>query len=197
LKLSDARKDRYRKLAKDKGYRSRSAYKLLQLNNSYHIFRQRNKVIDLGCAPGGWLQVAIKEVGSYGKVIGIDLKEVKPLEGAIILHGNIEDQEIIDEVTKILNSKADVVLSDLSPNVSGIWDIDHARQISITKSALSVAQKILKEDGNAIFKVFEGGLLNDVKADLNSNFHKVLLTKPGASRQQSSELYIVCLKFRS
>ena len=196
MKLSDARKDRYRKLAKDKGYRSRSAYKLLQLNDSYHIFRQRNKVIDLGCAPGGWLQVAIKEVGSCGKVIGIDLKEVKPLEGAIILHGNIEDHGIIDGVIKILNSKADVVLSDLSPNVSGIWDIDHARQISLTKSAFSVAQKILKENGNAIFKVFEGDLLNEVKDDLNSNFHKVLLTKPGASRQQSSELYIVCLKFR-
>lgn len=196
MKLSDARKDHYRKLAKDKGYRSRSAYKLLQLNNSYHIFRQRNKVIDLGCAPGGWLQVAIKEVGSCGKVIGIDLKEVKPLEGAIILHGNIEDHGIINGVIKILNSKADVVLSDLSPNVSGIWDIDHARQISLTKSAFSVAQKILKENGNAIFKVFEGDLLNEVKDDLNSNFHKVLLTKPGASRQQSSELYIVCLKFR-
>jgi 23S rRNA (uridine2552-2'-O)-methyltransferase len=196
LKLSDARKDHYRKLAKDKGYRSRSAYKLLQLNNSYHIFRQRNKVIDLGCAPGGWLQVAIKEVGSCGKVIGIDLKEVKPLEGAIILHGNIEDHGIIDGVIKILNSKADVVLSDLSPNVSGIWGIDHARQISLTKSAFSVAQKILKENGNAIFKVFEGDLLNEVKDDLNSNFLKVLLTKPGASRQQSSELYIVCLKFR-
>jgi 23S rRNA (uridine2552-2'-O)-methyltransferase len=196
LKLSDARKDHYRKFAKDKGYRSRSAYKLLQLNNSYHIFRQRNKVLDLGCAPGGWLQVAIKEVGSYGKVIGIDLKEVKPLQGAIILHGNIEDKGTIDGVIKILNSKADVVLSDLSPNVSGIWGIDHARQISLTKSAFSVVQKILREDGNAIFKVFEGDLLNEVKDDLNSNFHKVLLTKPGASRQQSSELYIVCLKFR-
>jgi 23S rRNA (uridine2552-2'-O)-methyltransferase len=196
LKLSDARKDHYRKLAKDKGYRSRSAYKLLQLNNSYHIFRQRNKVLDLGCAPGGWLQVAIKEVGSCGKVIGIDLKEVKPLQGAIILHGNIEDKGTIDGVIKILNSKADVVLSDLSPNVSGIWGIDHARQISLTKSAFSVVQKILREDGNAIFKVFEGDLLNEVKDDLNSNFHKVLLTKPGASRQQSSELYIVCLKFR-
>ena len=196
MKLSDARKDHYRKLAKDKGYRSRSAYKLLQLHNSYHIFRQRNKVIDLGCAPGGWLQVAIKEVGSCGKVIGIDLKEVKPLEGAIILHGNIEDHGIIDGVIKILNSKADVVLSDLSPNVSGIWGIDHARQISLTKSAFGVAQKILKENGNAIFKVFEGELLNEVKDDLNSNFRKVLLTKPGASRQQSSELYIVCLKLR-
>jgi 23S rRNA (uridine2552-2'-O)-methyltransferase len=196
LKLSDARKDHYRKLAKDKGYRSRSAYKLLQLHNSYHIIRQSNKVIDLGCAPGGWLQVAIKEVGSYGKVIGIDLKEVKPLEGAIILHSNIEDHGIIDGVIKILNSKADVVLSDLSPNVSGIWGIDHARQISLTKSAFAFAQKILKENGNAIFKVFEGELLNEVKDDLNSNFHKVLLTKPGASRQQSSELYVVCLKFR-
>lgn len=196
MKLSDARKDHYRKLAKYKGYRSRSAYKLLQLNNSYHVFKERNKVIDLGCAPGGWLQVVIKEVGSHGKVIGIDLKEVKPLEGAIILRGNIEDLGVIDGVIRILNSKADVVLSDLSPNVIGIWAIDHARQISLTKSAFSIMQKVLKKDGNAIFKVFEGEFLNEVKDDLNSNFHKVLVTKPDASRQQSSELYIVCLKFK-
>jgi 23S rRNA (uridine2552-2'-O)-methyltransferase len=196
LKLSDAKKDYYRKLAKDKGYRSRSAYKLLQLNNSYHIFREGNKVIDLGCAPGGWLQVLVKEIGSHGKVIGIDLKAVKPLKGAIILRSDIEDQNVINGVIKMLNSKADVVLSDLSPSVIGIWPIDHARQISLTKGALSVMQNVLKKGGNAIFKVFEGELLDEVMESLKSNFNKVLSTKPRASRQQSSELYIVCLNFK-
>ena len=196
MKLSDAKKDYYRKLAKDKGYRSRSAYKLEQMNDSYHIFRPSDRDIDLGCAPGGWLQITRKEVGSSGRVVGIDIQEVKPIEGATILRHDIGDHRIVDRILKVLNSKADVVLSDLAPNISGIWEIDHARQISLARSAFAVAGKVLRKGGVAIFKVFEGDLLNEVKDDLNSNFHKVLLTKPGASRQQSSELYFVCLKFR-
>src|SRR5919201_4334631 len=126
MKLSDARKDYYRKLAKDHGYRSRSAYKLEQLNNSYHILRPSYKVIDFGCAPGGWLQVILKEVGPSGKVVGIDIQDIKPIRGVIILHADIEDDTIPDSILRVMNSKADVVLSDLAPNVSGIWDIDQA-----------------------------------------------------------------------
>jgi 23S rRNA (uridine2552-2'-O)-methyltransferase len=196
MRLSDARRDHYRKLAKDKGYRSRSAYKLLQLNNSYHIFRQGDKVIDLGCAPGGWLQVAKKEVGSCGRVIGVDIKELEPIEDVIIFRRDIEDQTIVDEIIGILNSKADIVLSDLSPNVSGIWDIDHARQISLTRNAWTLVQKVLKKGGTVIFKVFEGELLNQLKRELGTNFDKVSLAKPDASRHKSSELYIICLSFR-
>ena len=197
MKPSDARKEYYRKLAKQEGYRSRSAYKLLQLNNSFHIFKQRDKVIDLGCAPGGWTQVALKEVGSHGKVIGIDIQEVKPLEGAITLRHNIEhDHTTIDKILRILNSRADIVLSDLAPNISGIWDIDQARQISLSSSALRIAQKVLKKDGTAVFKVFEGELLNDFKIELKNNFHTVLTSKPIASRKKSSELYLICLKFK-
>jgi 23S rRNA (uridine2552-2'-O)-methyltransferase len=196
MKLSDARKDHYRKLAKEKGYRSRSAYKLVQLNNSYHILKSSHKVIDLGCAPGGWLQIAKKEVGPHGKIIGIDLKEVEPIEGVTILHGSIEDQAIVDEVMRILNCKADVVLSDLAPNVSGIWDVDHAGQVYLTKNAFKIAQKILRKGGSAVFKVFEGELLNEIKDELEIHFNKVFLSKPDASRQKSSELYIVCLNFK-
>lgn len=196
MKLSDARKDYYRRLAKDKGYRSRSAYKLEQLNNSYHVLRPSDKVIDLGCAPGGWLQVILREVGPYGKVVGIDIHDIKPISGAIILHADIEDHTIADSILRILNSKADVALSDLSPNVSGIWDIDHARQISLTRSAFTIAQKVLRENGYAIFKVFEGELLNELKLDLKNNFRKVIMGKPHASRQKSSELYLVCLRFK-
>jgi 23S rRNA (uridine2552-2'-O)-methyltransferase len=196
MKLSDAKKDYYRKLAKDKGYRSRSAYKLEQMNDSYHIFRPSDRVIDLGCAPGGWLQITCKEVGSSGKVVGIDLQEVKPIEGATILRHDIGDQRIVDRILKILNSKADVVLSDLAPNISGIWEIDHARQISLARSAFAVAGKVLRKGGVAIFKVFEGELLNEFKIELKNNFDRVLLSKPDASRQKSSEFYLVCLKFK-
>jgi 23S rRNA (uridine2552-2'-O)-methyltransferase len=196
MKLSDAKKDYYRKLAKDKGYRSRSAYKLEQMNDSYHIFRPSDRVVDLGCAPGGWLQITRKEVGSSGKVVGIDLQEVKPIEGATILRHDIGDHRIVERILKVLNSKADVVLSDLAPNISGIWEIDHARQISLTRSAFAVAGKVLKKEGVAIFKVFEGELLNEFKIELKNNFDRVLLSKPDASRQKSSEFYLVCLKFK-
>ena len=147
MKLSDAKKDYYRKLAKDKGYRSRSAYKLEQMNDSYHIFRPSDRVIDLGCAPGGWLQITRKEIGSSGRVVGIDIQEVKPIEGATILRHDIGDQRIVDRILKVLNSKADVVLSDLAPNISGIWEIDHARQISLARSAFAVAGKVLRKGG--------------------------------------------------
>jgi 23S rRNA (uridine2552-2'-O)-methyltransferase len=196
MKLSDARKDYYRRLAKDKGYRSRSAYKLEQLNNSYHILRPSYKVIDLGCSPGGWLQVILKEVGPHGKVVGIDIQDIKPISGAIILQVDIEDHTITDRILRMLNSKADVALSDLSPNVSGIWDIDHARQISLTRSAFTIVQKVLRENGSAVFKVFEGELLNELKLDLMNNFRKVIVGKPSASRQKSSEFYLVCLHFK-
>jgi 23S rRNA (uridine2552-2'-O)-methyltransferase len=196
MKLSQARRDYYRKLAKSEGYRSRSAYKLKQLNISYHIFKPCNKVVDLGCAPGGWLQVLEEEIGSRGKVIGVDQKEVYPLKFATILRGSIEDPLIIEQIKKILNGPADIILSDLSPNVSGIWDIDHARQISLTRSAMAVVEKLLRKGGSAIFKVFEGQMLKQLKDDLAVDFKTVYYSKPDASRRESSELYIICLNFR-
>ena len=196
MRLADARKDHYRKLAKDQGLRARSAYKLQQLNDSYHLLKKGSKVIDLGCAPGGWLQIATRLVGTSGKVIGIDLKPVEPVVGAVIVQGSIEDPEMKAKISETLGGKADVLLSDLAPNVSGVWDIDHARQISLTQIALQFGGTVLKEGGSAIFKVFEGDMLNDLKAELRQNFGKVQLSKPSASRQESSELYVVCLDFR-
>jgi 23S rRNA (uridine2552-2'-O)-methyltransferase len=196
MRLADARKDRYRRLAKDQGYRARSAYKLLQLNDSYHILRKGSRVADLGCAPGGWLQVATKIVGDSGKVIGIDLKPVEPVPGAVAIQGSIEDPGMMDKVAFMLGGKADVVLSDIAPNVSGVWDVDHARQISLTAAALLFARNVLRAGGSAVFKVFEGEMLNEMRAELKKSFGRVLLSKPTASRQESSELYVVCLEFR-
>ncbi|SRR5581483_134669 len=196
MRLADARRDQYRRLAKDQGFRARSAYKLLQINNSYHILRKGGKVVDLGCAPGGWLQVATKEVGGNGRVAGIDLKEVEPVAGATVIQGSIEDPNVAGKMIEILGGKADVILSDIAPNVSGVWDVDHARQISLTENALFLAQKVLREGGSAVFKVFEGDMLNDFRAELKKSFGKVLLSKPTASRQESSELYMVCSGFK-
>lgn len=196
MRLADARRDQYRRLAKDQGYRARSAYKLLQMNRSYNILKKGDKVVDLGCAPGGWLQVAVKEVRSSGKVIGIDLKPVTPVAGAIILRGSIEDPNMLNKIAEILDCKADVVLSDLAPNVSGVWDIDHARQISLSTIALRFAQHVLRIGGSSVFKVFEGDMLEEFRSELRRSFGKVLLNKPSASRQESSELYIVCLNFK-
>ena len=196
MRLADARRDQYRRLAKDHGYRARSAYKLLQMNRSYNILKRGDKVVDLGCAPGGWLQVAVKEVRSSGKVIGIDLKPVTPVDGAVILQGSIEDSNMLSKISEILGCKADVVLSDLAPNVSGVWDIDHARQISLSTIALRFAQHVLRIGGSSVFKVFEGDMLEEFRSELRRSFGKVLLNKPSASRQESSELYIVCLNFK-
>ena len=196
MRLVDARRDQYRRLAKDQGYRARSAYKLLQINRSYNVLKKGNKVVDLGCAPGGWLQVAVKEVRPSGKVIGIDLKPVTPVVDAIILQGSIEDPNMLSKIEEILGSKADVVLSDLAPNVSGVWDIDHARQISLSTIALQFTQRVLRIGGSSVFKVFEGDMLKEFRSELHRNFGKVFLSKPSASRQESSELYIICLNFK-
>ena len=193
MRLADARRDKYRRLAKDQGYRARSAYKLLQLNDSYHIIKKGSRVVDLGCAPGGWLQVVTKE---GGKVVGIDIKPVDPVVGAMIFQGSVEDPAIMEQVAGAIGGKADVVLSDLAPNVSGVWDIDHARQIALTQMALAAAHKMLREGGSAVFKVFEGDMLNEMKAQLKQSFGRVQLSKPSASRQESSELYMVCFDFK-
>jgi 23S rRNA (uridine2552-2'-O)-methyltransferase len=193
MRLADARRDQYRRLAKDQGYRARSAYKLLQMNRSYNIIKKGDKVVDLGCAPGGWLQVTVKEVGSSGKVIGVDLKPVTPIDGATILQGSIEDPNVLSKIAEMLGCKADVVLSDMAPNVSGVWDIDHARQISLSTIALGFTRQVLRIGGSSVFKIFEGEMLKEFKSELRKSFGKVILSKPSASRQESSELYIVCL----
>lgn len=196
MRLADARRDHYRKLAKDQGYRSRAAYKLKQLDDSYHLLKRNYRVVDIGCAPGGWVQVAAKQVGAAGRVVGIDLKAVEPVAGATILEGSIDDPAAVARIIEELGERADVVLSDLAPNVSGMWEVDHARQIDLTRSALALARQVLREGGSAVFKVFEGEFLKELKGEMAASFGKVLVSKPTASRQESSELYLVCLNFR-
>lgn len=198
MKLTKARRDQYRKLAKQQGYRSRAAFKLLQLNKSYKIIKNSDKVVEFGCAPGGWIQVATQLVGPSGFVLGLDLKEINPLAGASFIKGSIDDPLLTEILLQTVgpNNKFDVVLSDMSPNVSGIWEIDHERQISLTKHALHVSIRILEKRGNAIFKMFQGVSTRSFVSELAEHFALVKLSKPPASRQESSELYVICLGFK-
>jgi len=195
MKLTDSKKDQFRRLARDQGYRSRSAFKLKQINQSYRILNKGDCIVDIGCAPGGWMQIALPEVGTKGKVIGVDIKKIEPLSNAFIIQGNIEDEHVTDNILKLSNSCVDVVLSDLSPNVSGNWELDHARQIDLTRNALRLSSIILKKRGKAVFKVFQGDMLNELVVELKKKFRKVILTKPTASRQVSSEIYLICLDY--
>jgi 23S rRNA (uridine2552-2'-O)-methyltransferase len=196
MKLSDARKDQYRKLAKENMYRSRSVYKLVQINKSHHILKEGMKVVDIGAAPGGWLQIASKIAGTRGTTIGIDLKEIAPIPNVITIVGNIENKDDINKLIQLVNGKADVVLSDLAPNVSGLWEMDQLKQIDLTRNALEFTKTVLKENGCALYKVFQGENTSELINYLKEFFLNVIITKPDASRKQSSEIYVVCKRFK-
>ncbi|NIP61424.1 MAG: 23S rRNA (uridine(2552)-2'-O)-methyltransferase [Nitrosopumilaceae archaeon] len=196
MKLIDARRDQYRKLAHEQGYRSRAAYKLKELNKAYRILGPGFYVLDLGCAPGGWTQMALRLVGNQGKVMGIDSAYVEDISGAYLLKGDIEDESIIDEIFSYFDKKVDAVICDLSPQVIGNWTVDHSRQISLNYEAAKIMDKVLSKKGNALFKVFDGEFSNEFRDYLKAKFSKLRATKPKASRKPSSELYFVCLGYK-
>ncbi len=195
MKLIDAKRDHYRRLAHEQGYRSRSAFKLRELNKAYRIIGPGFNVVDLGCAPGGWTQVASQLVGNHGKVMGIDASYVEDIPGAELLRANIEDESLVDEILEFFERKLDALICDLSPNITGAWSVDHAKQISLNYSCAKIMDKVLGYKGNALFKVFDGEFSNEFRDYLKKKFAKVKLTKPKASRKQSSELYFVCLGY--
>jgi len=196
MRLQDARKDYYRNLAHEQGFRSRSTYKLKELNQSYRLIGPGFFVLDLGCAPGGWTQMAVKLVGNKGKVMGIDLSYVEEISGAHLIRGNIEDESIIDDILEYFGRKVNAVICDLSPQVSGNWTVDHAKQISLNYDGAKIMDKVLLHKGNAVFKIFDGEYSMEFRDFIKKKFSRVNLTNPPASRKQSSELYLVCLGYR-
>jgi len=197
MKLIDARRDFYRKLAHQEGYRSRAAYKLKELNKSYRIIGPGFYVLDLGCSPGGWTQVATELAGNKGKVMGVDTSYVEEIPNAYIIRGNIEDESIVEEVFSYFGKKVNAVICDLSPQVSGTWAVDHARQIALNYAATKIMDHVLAYKGNALFKVFDGEYSNEFRDYIKKKFTKVQLRKPKSSRKTSSELYFICLGYLS
>lgn len=196
MRLQEAKRDVYRRLAKERGYRSRAAFKLMEINKSYHIIRRGMYVVDLGCAPGGWLQVVRKFVGGHGKVLGIDTRPVDPLPNVHVIEGDVNDTSLAERILAIMGKKVNLVLSDVAPNIIGVWHLDHARQIAMTEKAVFIAEKILVKNGNAVFKAYEGSMLNELRDSLKVKFGSVRLYKPKASRKASSEIYIICLGYK-
>jgi 23S rRNA (uridine2552-2'-O)-methyltransferase len=197
MKLEVARRDYYRRRAQKEGYRSRAAYKLIQINSKYHIFRRAQMVIDLGCFPGGWLEVASESVGRGGRVFGIDLRPCEvDVENCETVRGDARDDLILGQALRYLGGKADVVLSDISPNLSGVWELDHMVQASTSSEILDNLHTILKEEGVLVMKVFQGEESENLRRKAKSLFRRLEISKPDASRKESSEVYFVGLGFK-
>ena len=194
--IRQRQRDYFYRKAKEEQLRSRAAYKLLEAVEKFGLIKPGDVVVDLGCAPGGWMQVALKAVGEEGFVLGVDLNVVEPLEAensrSVVL--DITEPEVVDVVRGFLpGRRADVVVSDVSPNISGVWEVDHARQVDLARRSLYVAACVLKKGGNFFVKVFQGELLDDFVSEVKREFRFVRFVKPKASRRKSSELFLVCL----
>lgn len=165
----------------------------------YHFIREGDVVVDLGAAPGGWMQAARKIVGSEGFVLGVDLKPIEPFPECNVktIVGDITEDETVEQILEALPRRADVVVSDASPNISGVWELDHARQMDLAQKALEIALKVLRPNGNFFVKVFQGDMLNDFVGKVKRYFRDVRVIKPKASRAKSSELFVLGLRFQS
>jgi 23S rRNA (uridine2552-2'-O)-methyltransferase len=190
--------DSYYKKAKREGYRSRAAYKLLELQQRFHLLKPGDVIVDLGAAPGGWLQVAAKLVGQSGKVIGIDLQPIEPLRepNIICLQGDITSPEIVQKISELVGDKVHCVLSDLAPHLSGIRDADTARCLELNRTALTVGISLLRPGGCLLVKGFVNQELHTFTLELKQHFDSVQRTRPEATRQGSSEFYFFAKGFR-
>jgi len=191
--IQDRKRDYYYKKAKQEQYRSRAAYKLFQAMKKYHFINYGDVVVDLGAAPGGWIQAARKTVGNKGFVLGVDLKSIEPFPQHYVrtIVCDITDQDVEQQIQEMLPRKADAVISDASPNISGVWEVDHARQIDLAQKALEIALATLRPCGNFFVKVFQGDMLDDFTHKVKQHFETVLVIKPKASRTKSSEIFIL------
>ena len=197
--IQDRKREYYYKKAKEENYRSRATYKLVQANAKYGFIQRNDVVVDLGAAPGGWIQAARKMTGKNGFVLGVDLKPIEPFTQEYIrtIIADFTEPDIVEQIRSFLPREADVVISDAAPNITGVWEVDHARQIDLATKALEIAQCLLKPKGNFFVKVFEGALLNDFIEAVKDLFETVKMVKPQASRAKSSEMYLLATGLKS
>ena len=196
--------DPYVKRAQDEGYRGRAAFKILELDDKYRFLVPGARVVDLGCAPGGWCQVAVKRVNalgersgkSIGTVLGIDLQEVEPIAGAEVHQLDFMEDDADQKVKDWLGGKADVVMSDMAASASGHKQTDHLRIIALCEAAAELAFDVLEEGGTFVAKVLAGGAEGGLQTILKQRFQKVANVKPPASRSDSSEKFVVATGFR-
>ena len=202
-------RDHYYNRAKQEGYRARSAYKLRQLDDTAGLLGEGSTVVDLGAAPGGWLQVAAERVGERGTIVGVDRQRIDPLDDPAAtveyVRGDLTEDETVERVIERVGGggsdggdaggPVDVVISDVAPNMTGEYELDHARSVHLARQAVTVGHEVLAAGGDLAVKVFDGSDLADLEADLEADFEYVRQVRPDASRDSSSELYLVAKGF--
>ena len=193
--VNKQRRDTYVRQSKVDGYRARSAYKLIEIDEKFKIFKGGLTVIDIGAAPGSWSQYANK-VAKNGKLISIDLKKMEPIGSSLQIQGDFTDEGTQEEIKKNINSKVDVVMSDMAVNTTGIKNIDSIQTGELCKEAMVFAKDLLNENGYFISKIFMGGTFNEIVAEGKKYFKEVKVFKPKSSRKDSKESFIICKKLR-
>ena len=193
--VNKQRRDTYVRQSKVDGYRARSAYKLIEIDEKFKIFKGGLTVIDIGAAPGSWSQYANKVVKN-GKLISIDLKKMEPIGSSLQIQGDFTDEGTQEEIKKNINSKVDVVMSDMAVNTTGIKNIDSIQTGELCKEAMVFAKDLLNENGYFISKIFMGGTFNEIVAEGKKYFKEVKVFKPKSSRKDSKESFIICKKLR-
>ena len=186
--------DPYVRAARDQGWRSRAAFKLIELDERFHLLRAGSRVVDLGAAPGGWTQVALKR--GARAVVAVDLLKIDPIPDATLLRGDFTDPTVVEQITTALGGSADLVLSDMAPNTTGHGATDHLRIMALAEAALEFACTVLARDGAFVGKVFQGGSEREMLKAMKRRFGSVRHAKPPASRKESRELYVVATGFR-
>ena len=193
--VNKQRRDTYVKQSKVDGYRARSAYKLIEIDEKFKIFKGGVSVIDIGAAPGSWSQYVAKTVKS-GRLISIDLKAMEPIGNTIQIEGDFSEEDIKDEIKKHINKKVDVIMSDMAVNTTGIKNIDSIQTGELCKEAMFFAKDLLTDKGYFISKIFMGGTFNEIVAEGKKYFKEVKVFKPKSSRKDSKESFIICSKLR-
>lgn len=191
--LDRQRNDIHVKNARIHGFRSRAAYKLIEIEEQDKIFANAKLIVDLGCAPGSWSQVALSNVAAAGKVIGVDLLDIEPLYQLDFIQGDFTEDAVLKQLIELLNHQpADLILSDMSPNLSGIKMVDQSKLSYLVELVLDFAEHHLREGGTCVIKVFHGGEFDSLVKLARTLFQQVHIRKPDASRSKSSEIYLVC-----
>jgi 23S rRNA (uridine2552-2'-O)-methyltransferase len=195
--LNDHESDEYVLRARREGYRSRASYKLLEIDEKFDLLRSGSVVVDLGAAPGGWTQIAVKKCGAKGFVVGLDLLDIEPLSGTVLIKGDFTEEKVLGELTAVLQDRpVDLVISDMAPNLSGMKEIDQPGAIYLAELALEFACSTLKPGGALLMKCFEGSGIDELRGGIRNNFKQLNNFKPKASRGKSREIYVLGRQFK-
>ena len=190
-------KDEFVKRAQQAGYRSRAAFKLLEIQEKDHVIKPGMKIVDLGAAPGGWSQIARKLVGEQGRVIALDILEMDPMAGVSFIHGDFREEGPLQELRALLaGERLDLVISDMAPNITGVASVDQPRSMYLCELALDFARETLRPGGGFVVKVFQGEGFDSYLKQLRESFSRVVSRKPKASRAKSREIYLVAGNFK-